>query len=97
MLLEAAAIGRRSGLRYVYAGNLPGQVGDLEDTRCAACLEPLVRRYGYYIRDYKISDDGRCPRCHTTVPGRWSRRFDGQIASRPFLPGARSRLKVLWS
>jgi hypothetical protein len=81
----------------VYAGNLPGQVGDLEDTHCAACREPLVRRYGYYIRDYRISEDGRCPRCRAAVPGRWSRAFDGQIASRPFLPGARSRLKVLWS
>jgi pyruvate formate lyase activating enzyme len=97
MLLEAAAIGRRSGLRYVYAGNLPGQVGDLEDTRCANCQEPLVRRYGYFIRDYRIREDGSCPRCGTPVPGRWSRAFDGQIASRPFLPGAGSRLKVLWS
>jgi pyruvate formate lyase activating enzyme len=97
MLLEAAAIGRSSGLRHVYAGNLPGQVGDLEDTHCASCQEPLVRRYGYYIRDYGISDDGSCPRCRTPVPGRWSRSFDGQVASRSFLPGARSRLKVLWS
>ena len=97
MLVEAAAIGRASGLRHVYAGNLPGQVGDLEDTHCASCREPLVRRYGYYIRDYRISEDGRCPRCRAAVPGRWSRSFDGQIASRPFLPGARSRLKVLWS
>jgi pyruvate formate lyase activating enzyme len=97
MLLEAASIGRASGLRHVYAGNLPGQVGDLEDTHCAACREPLVRRYGYYVRDYRIRDDGRCPRCGTAVPGRWSRRFDGQIASKPFLPGGRSRLKVLWS
>ena len=92
MLLEAAAIGRAAGLRHVYAGNLPGQVGDLEDTHCAACQEPLVRRYGYYIRDYRIRDDGSCPRCGTAVPGRWSRSFAGQIASRPFLPGG--RLKV---
>jgi pyruvate formate lyase activating enzyme len=97
MLMEAAAIGRASGLRHVYAGNLPGEVGDLEDTHCASCREPLVRRYGYYIRDYRISEDGRCPRCRTAVPGRWSRSFDGQIASKPFIPGTRSRLKVLWS
>ena len=69
MLLEAAAIGRASGLRHVYAGNLPGQVGDLEDTRCAACGELLIARYGYYIRDYRISADGRCPRCRATGPG----------------------------
>ena len=34
MLMAAAEIGRRNGLRYVYAGNLPGRVGDLENTRC---------------------------------------------------------------
>src|SRR6476646_1675253 len=37
MLLRAAAIADRAGLRYVYAGNLPGQVGELEDTRCHQC------------------------------------------------------------
>src|SRR5690349_3595895 len=37
MLVKAAAIGRANGLRHVYAGNLPGSVGELEDTRCAAC------------------------------------------------------------
>jgi pyruvate formate lyase activating enzyme len=96
MLLSAADIGRAQGLRYVYAGNLPGQVGDFEDTRCASCSEPLVTRYGYHIRDYRLTADGRCPRCATAVPGRWSSRFEGQIASRPFLPG-RSRLTILRS
>ncbi|HEV8347145.1 MAG TPA: hypothetical protein VGQ16_11250, partial [Vicinamibacterales bacterium] len=89
MLLAAADIGRANGLRYVYAGNLPGQVGDLEDTRCASCHAPLVTRYGYHIRDYRITADGRCPACQTPVPGRWSAQFDGQITSRPFIPGSR--------
>jgi len=94
MLLAAAAIGRANGLRYVYAGNLPGGVGDLEDTRCASCGDTLIARYGYLIRDYRITADGRCPRCATSVPGRWSRQFDGQIAAHPFVPGAR-RLQLL--
>ena len=89
MLLEAAEIGRANGLRYVYAGNLPGSVGDLEDTRCITCGQVLIARYGYHIRDYRITADGRCPSCATTVPGRWSARFDGQISSRPFIPGSR--------
>jgi pyruvate formate lyase activating enzyme len=87
MLLEAADIGRASGLRYVYAGNLPGRVGDLEDTRCASCREILIARYGYYIRDADHLRR-RCPSCAASVPGRWSTRFGGQIASRPFIPGA---------
>jgi len=33
-LLRAAEIGKKAGLRYIYAGNLPGQVGELENTRC---------------------------------------------------------------
>ncbi len=89
MLLDAADIGRRNGLRFVYAGNLPGQVGDLEDTRCPSCREALVERYGYFIRGYHITAAGRCPSCDTPVPGRWEHHFDGQIASRPFRPGTR--------
>ena len=89
MLLAAADVGRANGLRHVYAGNLPGEVGDLEDTRCATCHELLIARYGYHIRDYRITADGRCPACATPIPGRWSARFDGQIASRPFIPGSR--------
>src|SRR6185369_1109553 len=45
MLDDAAAIGRTNGLRFVYAGNLPGQVGDLEDTHCSKCGERLVSRW----------------------------------------------------
>jgi pyruvate formate lyase activating enzyme len=71
MLNDAAAIGRDSGLRHVYAGNLPGQVGDLEDTCCAACGQTLVARRGYHVLDYRITPDGRCPSCATDVPGRW--------------------------
>jgi pyruvate formate lyase activating enzyme len=95
MLLSAAAIGRASGLRYVYPGNLPGQVGEQENTRCASCGETLISRFGYYIRDYRLTADGRCPTCAAAVPGRWSASFDGQITSRPFVPGSRSRLLTL--
>jgi pyruvate formate lyase activating enzyme len=88
-LLEAAAIGRAAGLRHVYAGNLPGRVGDLEHTRCADCGELLIARYGYHVRSYRITADGRCPSCAAMVPGRWGAGFEGQIASRPFNPGGR--------
>jgi pyruvate formate lyase activating enzyme len=70
-LARAAAIGREAGLRYVYAGNLPGLVGDLEDTRCPGCGELLVRRYGYVIREYRLTGNGACPRCSKAIPGRW--------------------------
>jgi pyruvate formate lyase activating enzyme len=95
MLLAAADIARQSGLRYVYAGNLPGRVGRLEDTSCASCGETLVARYGYHIRRYRVTAGGRCPSCDGVVPGRWSAQFDGQITSTPFIPGSRARLSVL--
>jgi pyruvate formate lyase activating enzyme len=95
MLVNAAGIGADAGLRYVYAGNVPGSVGTLEDTRCASCQTTLVARLGYRIRDYRVTPDGRCPACATPVPGRWSARFDGQMASHPFRLGPGARLPLL--
>ena len=95
MLLAAADIGHANGLRHVYAGNLPGQVGALEDTHCADCGELLIARYGYLVKTYRVTADGRCPACTAPVPGRWSAAFDRQIASQPFHPGGRSRLPVI--
>jgi pyruvate formate lyase activating enzyme len=95
MLRQAAAIGRRNGLRFVYAGNKPGQVGELEHTRCPRCEETLIQRYGYLIQQYRLTREGRCPACDTAIPGRWSASFDGQITSRPFVPGSRRRLAIL--
>ncbi len=94
MLMSAADIGHRSGLRYVYAGNLPGRVGDLENTRCHNCRALLVERFGYFIRDYRLTAEGTCPGCGTNIPGRWGRGFAGQIADSPFVPGSR-RLRTL--
>lgn len=70
-LLRAAEIGREAGLRYVYAGNLPGRVGEYEDTFCANCNEALIRRSGYVIDEYHLTAAGACPRCGTKLPGLW--------------------------
>jgi pyruvate formate lyase activating enzyme len=91
-LLRAAAIGKQSGLSFVYAGNLPGRVGGLEDTCCHQCSTVLVKRYSYIVQDYRITSDGACPECGTSVPGRWSSKFDGQITATPFLPRNSSRV-----
>jgi pyruvate formate lyase activating enzyme len=90
MLRRAADIGRESGLRFVYAGNLPGAVGGLESTRCPACSTLLVERRGYVVRDYRITPDGACPSCATPIPGRWSPTYGGQSWTRPL--GRRLRL-----
>jgi len=96
-LLRAAEIGRSSGLRYIYAGNLPGMVRQWEDTRCPNCAQVLIHRYGYLIKDYRLTPDGRCPGCSLQIPGRWAPQFDGQIASRPFVPQKRPRLFTITS
>jgi pyruvate formate lyase activating enzyme len=91
-LLRAARIGREAGLRFVYAGNRPGEVGDLEDTHCQSCGTVVVSRVGYYVKSYSLTRDGACPSCRTQVPGRWDAAFDGQITDRPFLPERRLRI-----
>jgi pyruvate formate lyase activating enzyme len=88
-LMRIAEFGKQAGLRYVYAGNLPGRVGDLENTRCPNCHALLIERYGYLIRKYHLTPIGSCPSCGTHIPGRWAPSFEGQIADRPFLPRSR--------
>ncbi len=71
-LLRAARIGEEAGLKYVYAGNLPGQVGRYEHTFCHHCGELLVERSGYRILRNRLSaTGGRCPSCGTAIPGIW--------------------------
>jgi pyruvate formate lyase activating enzyme len=85
-LMRAAEIGKQAGLQFIYAGNLPGKVGDLEDTHCHNCGNTVISRYGYFIQEYRLTADGRCPDCGTSIPGRWASSFEGQIADRPFIP-----------
>ena len=72
-LRRAADIGREAGLHFVYAGNLPGRVGEYEDTFCPGCNRPVVERRGYQVRAYRITGEGTCQNCGTRVPGVWTR------------------------
>ena len=96
-LKRAAAIGKKNGLRYVYAGNLPGRTGSLEDTNCHACGATLIERFGYLVEDYRLTPEGCCPACGTAIPGRWAPEFQGQIAHQPFLPQHRQPLVTIHS
>jgi pyruvate formate lyase activating enzyme len=71
-LIEACEIGREAGLRYIYAGNLPGRVGRWEHTFCPSCDQLLVERHGYLIRQVTVTASGHCPNCSTVIPGIWS-------------------------
>ncbi len=70
-LIRAAEAGAEEGLHFVYAGNRPGKVGRWENTYCPGCGEQLIDRYGYLVREYKITPEGNCPRCGRAIPGRW--------------------------
>jgi pyruvate formate lyase activating enzyme len=72
-LIRAAEIGSEEGLRFVYAGNLPGRVGPWENTRCPGCQQTLIERFGFLVRGYRLTPEGCCPDCRTPLPGRWKR------------------------
>jgi pyruvate formate lyase activating enzyme len=69
-LLRAAEMGAAEGLRYVYAGNLPGQVGKWENTYCPGCGDLLIERYGFRVLRNRVAD-GVCPKCARRIPGFW--------------------------
>jgi pyruvate formate lyase activating enzyme len=72
-------------------------VGDLENTYCHNCRATLIERYGYLITGYHLTAEGACPKCGTSIPGRWAKEFQGQITDRPFLPRSRSLISILSS
>lgn len=63
----AREIGREEGLKYLYAGNLPGDEG--EKTFCAACGTLLIDREGYRINSINLVEGGTCPNCTTKMEG----------------------------
>ncbi len=66
-LERALAIGHEVGLKYVYAGNLPGGV---EDTCCSECGTLLLKRHGFVL-ERSMLVDGACPECGTGLDGVW--------------------------
>ncbi len=70
-LRKAASIGTQEGLRYVYAGNLPGSVGRHEHTVCHRCGTTLIERRGFQVLSNTLVD-GRCPSCGEALPGVWT-------------------------
>jgi pyruvate formate lyase activating enzyme len=71
-LLRAAEIGAAEGLRFVYAGNLPGAVRSWENTYCPGCRTLLVERVGFRVLSNRLGADGLCPKCGAVIPGVWT-------------------------
>jgi pyruvate formate lyase activating enzyme len=69
-LRRAYDLGRQAGLNFVYSGNLPGRLADLENTKCPGCGATLIERQGYSIRGNRLQN-GACPQCGRKIPGVW--------------------------
>ncbi|MCZ7552393.1 MAG: AmmeMemoRadiSam system radical SAM enzyme [Anaerolineales bacterium] len=85
-LLRAAEIGQEAGLNYVYAGNIPGRVGEYESTYCPGCGEKVIGRRSFVIQSYRLTAQGDCPKCGTHIPGLWSAEPEGVRLNRAGMP-----------
>jgi pyruvate formate lyase activating enzyme len=68
-LTRARDIALQAGLHYVYTGNVHDPAGGT--TACPACHTPLIVRDWYRIDDYRLTPDGHCPQCGSTIAGRF--------------------------
>ncbi|MCX6765939.1 MAG: AmmeMemoRadiSam system radical SAM enzyme [Candidatus Moranbacteria bacterium] len=62
---RAYDIGKKEGLKYVYAGNVWDR--NLESTYCSKCGELVIERTGYEVTRY--DKDGKCPKCGEKIEG----------------------------
>lgn len=67
-LHQAAFIGKKAGLSYIYLGN----VAVAGNTYCPKCSTLLIRRMGYTIVNYNV-DKGKCISCGRPIKGVWDR------------------------
>lgn len=73
-LLRACETGKKAGLRYIYAGNIPGAVRQWENTYCPDCGELLIERSGFMVYEDKLTrTGGKCFKCNRLVPGFWKK------------------------
>lgn len=64
-IYKALEIGEKAGLRYLYAGNIPGS--GYEDTKCHSCGKTVIYRTGFSVRATNL-DGGKCGHCGTALP-----------------------------
>jgi pyruvate formate lyase activating enzyme len=62
----AREIGLKTGLKYVYEGNVPGEGG--ENTYCPSCGALLIERFGFTLKDIRLKNSA-CPDCGTNIDG----------------------------
>jgi pyruvate formate lyase activating enzyme len=81
-LMKVVEIGVEAGLKYIYPGNLPGMVGEWENSRCHHCRTTVIRREGFRVKANYVTEKGTCPTCHKELPGIWGKaggHGDGRV------------------
>ena len=68
-LIRAGEIAQKTGLHYVYLGNIEQNVG--EDTDCLVCKKVLIKRIGYSVLENNIIQ-GKCKFCGAKISGVWN-------------------------
>lgn len=85
-LVRAYDIAKAAGMRYVYPGNLPGQVDGREHTYCPGCGAAVIERTGFRVTANRMRGKG-CGACGTAIPGVWEenppRQSEGSGRPRP--------------
>lgn len=80
-LVQAREIAIKSGVRYVYTGNVHHEESD--STYCPRCRQRVIGRDWHEITSWQLSDEGHCLHCGGAIAG----LFDGP----PGAWGARRR------
>ncbi|MCS7204294.1 MAG: AmmeMemoRadiSam system radical SAM enzyme [Leptospiraceae bacterium] len=74
-LLRARKIALEVGLHYVYVGNVYDE--DAESTYCPNCQQKVIARDWFEIKEYHLTDNGRCKFCYYPIAG----YFDGPVGN----------------
>jgi pyruvate formate lyase activating enzyme len=78
-LTRARDIALNEGLQYVYTGNVFDTEGGT--TYCPSCRATLIVRDWHNILKYRLTPQGKCPNCETSINGRFE-KFTGQFGRR---------------
>lgn len=68
VLEKAAEIASKTGLKFVYIGNVAGRE---DNTHCPECGRLLIRRSSFFEVLENNIKKGKCPDCGYAVPGIW--------------------------
>jgi pyruvate formate lyase activating enzyme len=66
-LTRARDIAIKTGIRYVYTGNVHDEEGG--STYCRECGDRLIGRDWYVMTAWNLTEDGRCRKCGTPCTG----------------------------